>query len=123
MSISTATFARATGPVLVPQDTRRPQPPTTLSAGDCPSDAPDLTIHRITRTHHGRTLLLLGHAAEYLVDSRQFLQQAAANDSDNEAIHILMSLSRSVFDDFAEGASKGSVLDGLVLGCVTRLLN
>jgi hypothetical protein len=64
---------------------------------------------------------MLGHAAEYLVHSRRF--QAAAHDSDNEAIHILMGLSRVVFDDYANGVSKGRRLEGLVLGCVTRLLN
>ena len=66
---------------------------------------------------------MLGHAAEYLVNSRRFLRRAKVNDSDNEAIHILMSLSRTVFDEYAEGASKGRRLDRLVLGFVTRLLN
>jgi hypothetical protein len=66
---------------------------------------------------------MLGHAAEYLADSRQFLVRGKATDSDDEAIHILLSLSRSVFDEYAEGASKGRGLDGLVLGCVARLLN
>jgi hypothetical protein len=122
MSISTAAPAPATGLVLVNQSPR-PQPPVTLSAANGPIDVPDLTIHRVTATHHGRTLLTLGHAAEYLVASRRFVQQATANDSDNEAIHILMGLSRSVFDDYAERASKGRRLDRLVLGCVTRLLN
>ena len=123
MSISTATPARALGPALVPQRPRRPPPPTTLSGVSGPSDATDLTIHRLTRSHHGRTLLMLGHAAEYLVDSRRYLAYGKASDSDNEAVHILMSLSREVFDDYAEGASKGRGLDGLVLGCLTRLLN
>jgi len=67
MSISTATLARATGPTLVPESPRSPQAPTTLSVAKSPTDAPDLTIHRLTSTHHGRTLLMLGHAAEYLI--------------------------------------------------------
>jgi hypothetical protein len=121
MSISTSTSARGNGAALAHHSSRPPQPPTTLSVAVGPADAPDLTIHRITMTHHGRTLLMLGHAAEYLVDSRRF--QATANDSDTEAIHILMGLSRSVFDDYANGVSKGRRLDGLVLGCVTKLLN
>jgi hypothetical protein len=66
---------------------------------------------------------MLGHAAEYLGDSRRFLVRGKATDSDNDAIHVLMGLSRSVFDEYAEGASKGRGLDGLVLGCVARLLN
>jgi hypothetical protein len=94
----------------------------TLSEANGFVDSPDLTIHRVTATHHGRTLLMLGHAAEYLVDTRRFLQ-ATVSDSDNEAVHILMGLSRSVFDEYAEGASRGRRLDKLVLGCLTRLLN
>jgi hypothetical protein len=123
MPISTATLARATRPTLVPQSARHASAPTTLSVANGPTDASDLTIHRLTRTHHGRTLLMLGHAAEYLVDSRRFLVRGKATDSDNDAIHVLMGLSRSVFDEYAEGASKGRGLDGLVLGCVARLLN
>jgi hypothetical protein len=121
MSISTSTSARSNGAALPHHSPRPPQAPTTLSATAGPTGAPDLTVHRITKTHHGRTLLMLGHAAEYLVDSRRF--QATANDSDNEAIHILMGLSRSVFDDYANDVSKGRRLDRLVLGCVTKLLN
>jgi hypothetical protein len=123
MSISTATPGRASGPKLVSQSHGSSQLPVTLSAANGPTDAPDLTIHRVTGTHHGRTLLMLGHAAEYLVDSRRFLRRAAVNDSDNEAIHILMGLSRNVFDEYAEGVSKGRRLDQLMLGFVTKLLN
>jgi hypothetical protein len=123
MSISTATPARASGPKLVSQRRGSSQLPVTLSAANSPMHAPDLTIHRVTGTHHGRTLLMLGHAAEYLVDSRRFLQRAAVNHSDNEAIHILMGLSRNVFDEYAEGVSKVRRLDRLLLGFVTRLLN
>jgi hypothetical protein len=123
MSMSTATPALALGPALVPQRPRRLPPPTTLSGVTGPTDATDLTIHRLTRSHHGRTLLMLGHAAEYLVDSRRYLAYGKATDSDNEAVHILMGLSREVFNDYAEGASKGRGLDELVLGCLTKLLN
>ena len=123
MSISTVPASDAIGLTIVPRTSPVPQPPTTLSAANGPTDAPDLTIHRVTKTHHGRTLLMLGHAAEYLADSRKFLPRGKATDSDIEAIHILMGLSRSVFDDYANGVSKGRRLDRLVLGCVTKLLN
>jgi hypothetical protein len=122
MSISTATPARAAGLSLVDRSPC-PQPRVTLSIANGATDAPDLTIHRVTDTHHGRTLLMLGHAAEYLVHSRRFLHQATDDDSAREAVHLLMGLSRNVFDDYARGASKGRRLDGLLLGCVTRLLN
>ena len=122
MPNSTATLARANGPALVSQSRRCSMPPT-LSAANVSTASPDLTIHRLTRTHHGRTLLTLGHAAEYLLNSRRFLVQGRRDDSANEAVHILMGLSRRVFDEYAEGASKVRMLDGLVLGCVARLLN
>jgi hypothetical protein len=121
MSISTATPAPAIGPTLLNQSQRIPQP-VALSGTNDFADSPDLTIHRVTATHHGRTLLMLGHAVEYLVDTRRFLQ-ATVSDSDNEAVHILMGLSRSVFDEYAESASRGRRLDRLVLCRLTRLLN
>lgn len=74
----------------------------TLSPGNPAPKNADLTIHRITRTHHGRTLLTLGHAAEYLANSRRYSIQAFDNKSDDEAIHVLMGLSRGVFEDFAQ---------------------
>lgn len=78
-----------------------------FSPGNPAPQSADLTIHRITRTHHGRTLLTLGHAAEYLAHSRRFtmlkMDDAAA---DEEAIHILMGLSRQVFEEFAEQATE-----------------
>jgi hypothetical protein len=123
MSISTAPALDAIGLAIVHRTSRVPQPPPSLSAANGPTDAPDLTIHRVTKTHHGRTLLMLGHAAEYLTDSRRLRPRGKVTDSDNDAIHILMSLSRSVFDDYADSASKGRRLDRLILGCVTRLLN
>jgi hypothetical protein len=123
MSISTAPASATSGLAIVSRTSPVPQPPTSLSAGSCLSNTPDLTIHRITRTHHGRTLLMLGHAAEYLADSRRFSARGRATNSDNEAIHILMGLSRNVFDEYAHSASKGRRLDRLVLGCMTRLLN
>ena len=74
--------------------------PTTL-AGNAAETKADLTIHRISKTHHGRTLLLLGHAAEHLANSRRFASSERDNRAEVEAIHILMGLSRTVFDEFA----------------------
>jgi hypothetical protein len=63
----------------------------------------DLTIHRRTDTHHGATLRLLGHAAEHLIESGRFdFRAAKAND---QAVHILMRLSREVFEEYAEGVA------------------
>ncbi|WP_263365742.1 hypothetical protein [Edaphobacter bradus] len=65
-----------------------------------PAGNPDLTIHRRTKTHHGRTLLTLGHAAEYLVESRRYMM--SSGKADTEAVHILMRLSREVFEDYVQ---------------------
>jgi hypothetical protein len=98
--MATAVFPGPTRPVRVPS--RKAQGIPSLSHGREASQAGDLTIHRITRTHHGRTLLTLGHAAEYLANSRRYSTEKVDHTSNVEAIHILMELSRSVFDEFAE---------------------
>lgn len=63
----------------------------------------DLTIHRRTDTHHGATLRVLGHAAEYLVESRRF--DMRATKADDAAVHILMRLSREIFEEYAESVA------------------
>jgi hypothetical protein len=98
--MATAIFPGPTRPVPVPA--RKPRVYPSLSQGRAASREGDLTIHRITSTHHGRTLLTLGHAAEYLSDSRRYSTGKVDHASNIEAIHILMEASRSVFDDFAE---------------------
>jgi hypothetical protein len=100
MSMATAVFPGPNRPVLIPSRKTRSFP--SLSEGRAQSSVGDLTIHRITKTHHGRTLLTLGHAAEYLVNSRRYSTHEMDHASDVEAVHILMGLSRSVFEDFAE---------------------
>jgi hypothetical protein len=99
--MATAVFPGPTRPVGVPS--RRAQAIPSLSHGRKASQTGDLTIHRITRTHHGRTLLTLGHAAEYLANSGRYSSEKIDHASNVEAVHILMELSRSVFDEFAEG--------------------
>ena len=55
---------------------------------------------RKTSPQQGRALEVLGHAIEYLVDSRLFDQWESAADA--EAVHLLMACSRSVFADGKE---------------------
>ena len=98
--MATAIFPGPSRPVPVPA--RKPRVYPSLSQGRAASREGDLTIHRITKTHHGRTLLTLGHAAEYLADSRRYSTEKVDHASNIEAIHILMEASRSVFDDFAK---------------------
>ena len=97
--MATAVFPGSPRPVLVP--TRKALSFPSLSEGREVSSSGDLTIHRITKTHHGRTLLTLGHAAEYLANSRRYSPQEFDHAANVEAIHILMGLSRSVFEEFA----------------------
>jgi hypothetical protein len=61
----------------------------------------DLTIHRVTETHHGRALRILGHAAEHLVLSASCSTHCGHATGDSDAIRILMRLSREIFDDYA----------------------
>jgi hypothetical protein len=90
-----------------------------LSDGRAVSSVGDLTIHRLTPTHHGRTLLTLGHAAEYLANSRRYSTQVFDREAEAEAVHILMGLSREVFEEFAEQRSLNRrFADWLVEGAV-----
>src|ERR1700754_2198942 len=75
--------------------------PQSLSVGVSGSRYPDLTIHRQTKSHHGRVLRTLGHAAEYLVDSRRFSIDPCDLHAEQEAVRILMRLSREVFEEYA----------------------
>jgi hypothetical protein len=97
--MSTVPFPRIANPALI-QRSAKDLP--SLSPGSATATKADLTIHRITKTHHGRTLLTLGHASEYLANSRRYSIAELDDRSDEEAIHILLGLSRMVFDEFAE---------------------
>lgn len=97
--MATAVIPGAQRPVLV---LHKPRAFPSLSGGKAVSRVGDLTIHRITATHHGRTLLMLGHAAEHLANSRRYTMGKVDQASNGEAIHILMGLSREVFEEFAE---------------------
>ena len=115
--MSTAVFPGPTRPLVMPLRKARVFP--SLSQGRAATTAGDLTIHRITSTHHGRTLLMLGHAAEYLATSRRFSTEKVDHAANVEAVHILLELSRRVFEDFAERRSLNERLqDWLVAGVV-----
>jgi hypothetical protein len=95
--MATAVFPGPNRPVVVASRKARSIP--SLSEGREAANHGDLTIRRITETHHGRTLLTLGHAAEYLVSSRRYSTEKFDYEAHAEAVHILMGLSRSVFDE------------------------
>lgn len=90
-------------PVPVPQ--RKPKAFPSLLEGRPVSTVGDLTIHRITDTHHGRTLLTLGHAAECLANSQRYSTRKTDPEAEEEAIHLLMVASRAVFEEYAERRS------------------
>ena len=117
--MSTASFPGALGPVLVKRFAR--ESPSAL-AGRPAQGRADLTIHRITETHHGRTLLLLGHAAEHLANSRRYTIHGLNDGSEAEAIHILLGLSRDVFDEFARQQTRRWKAEQWLLGRVAGLI-
>jgi hypothetical protein len=84
-------------------------------------DASNLTIRRISKTHHGRTLQILGHAAEYLVNSGRFLVEGSSSADDDEAVRILMRLSSSVFRDYAESVKVRRPVEDFLMGCANWL--
>jgi hypothetical protein len=62
---------------------------------------------------------MLGHAAEYLANSRRYSTRVFNREAEVEAVHILMGLSREVFEDFAEQQSLNRrFADWLVEGAV-----
>jgi hypothetical protein len=104
----TAVFPGANHPIPITSQKTQPSPGLpfpSLSKGEAGSSVGDLTIRRITGTHHGRTLLTLGHAAEYLANSRRYSMRAYDREAEVEAVHILLELSRSVFEEYAERRS------------------
>ncbi len=58
----------------------------------------------------GRSLEILGHAIEYLVDTRMFVLEPEAAKAEREAVQILMRLSRTVFSECEEVVTLGDRL-------------
>ena len=117
--MSTAPFPRAV-PVAVRPSIQPDlqQPPLGLPLD---GSVVKLTTYRISRTHHGRTLQTLGHAAEYLVNSRRFLVNGSASEADVEAVRILRRLSSNVFLEYAESVRVRRPVEDFVMGLAARL--
>jgi hypothetical protein len=64
---------------------------------------------------------MLGHAAEYLANSRRYSTREIDHDSEVEAVHILMGLSRTVFEDFAERRTLSHRFEEWFIGRAVRL--
>ncbi len=59
------------------------------------------TRRRLGR-EQGQAIERLGHAVEYLIDSRMFLTQVPYTIAEEEAVQILMALNRLVFESCPE---------------------
>lgn len=59
-------------------------------------------VRRRGNMAQGHALETLGHAVEYLVDSRMFMEDAGDPTSHREAVQILMRMSRTVFSECPE---------------------
>jgi hypothetical protein len=112
----------ANRPIVISSPSREEQEFPSFSAGRAVSSAGDLTIHRITGSHHGRTLLTLGRAAEHLETSRRYSPQGFDHAADVEAVHILMGLSRSVFEEFAERRTVNRRFEDWLVGQAVRVI-
>ena len=62
-------------------------------------------VYRRGSPEQGRALEMLGHAVEYLVDSRLFQTGDHVQRDEQEAVQILMRLSRAVFSECPEVVS------------------
>ncbi len=66
-------------------------------------------------TLRGHALMMLGHAAEHLASLRRVAFAEVGESADDEAIHLLRSASREVFEEYAKGflkAGSGCGFDG-----------
>ena len=76
-------------------------PAPTPYPGEKSTVAPRLDRRRPGR-EQGQALEKLGHAVEYLIDSRMFLTQVPYTNAEEEAVQILMGLNRRVFESCPE---------------------
>lgn len=63
---------------------------------------PPAAVRRRANLQQGRALENIGHAIEYLVDSRLFITSGLDDRAEHQAIQILMRASRAVFAECAE---------------------
>jgi hypothetical protein len=56
------------------------------------------SVARRPGREQGMALEVIGHAVEYLIDSRMFLTEAPYTKAEQEAVQLLMTASRQVFE-------------------------
>lgn len=118
--MATAVFPGPNRPAVLASRNARSIP--SLLEGREATNPGDLTVHRITDTHHGRTLVTLGHAAEYLVNSRRYSTAKFDYEAHVEAVHILMELSRSVFDEAVQPRKLHQRVQDWLVARVVRII-
>lgn len=104
----------------LPDVTRMPR--TDAFQNPVPPASKRIIRRRPTQTQ-GKALEKLGHAVEYLVDSRMALIHEPSTRADAEALDILMRLSRSVFADCEEIVPIGRRLKEWVTGVASVRVN
>ena len=89
------------------------EPSTAVTLPQPPSITYDVLLHGERRLaerravarrpgrEQGMALEVIGHAVEYLIDSRMFLTETPYNKAEQEAVQMLMTASRLVFEDCA----------------------
>ena len=98
-------------PRLVPAPLTQPLAPRATTS-------PLRIVRRRPTQQQGRALETLGHAIEYLVDSRMFLVEEPRTPAEAEAVQLLSRSSREIFQSCAEIVS---VSQRLRLWAVERL--
>jgi hypothetical protein len=62
-------------------------------------EAPEMPVRRRARAEQARAIEALGHAVDHLIYSRMFLTDKAEVRGDADAVHLLMTVRRSVFEE------------------------
>jgi len=73
-----------------------------LAAATARAPQEERRVRRRANQEQGRALEMLGHAIEYLMDSRLYAVDGADPKSEAEAVNLLMGLSRAVFAECEE---------------------
>ena len=89
------------------------EPTLDITLPEPPSMAYDVLLHGERRVQErrsvarrpgreqGMALEVIGHAVEYLIDSRMFLTEAPYTKAEQQAVQLLMTASRQVFESCA----------------------
>jgi|ERR1700722_19481723 hypothetical protein len=86
-------------------------------------DAPELPVRRRANVDQARAIEKLGHSVDHLIYSRIFLTDAAAVKADADAVHLLMKLRRSVFEECERVVSENRQVKRWIMERLRRKTN